>query len=43
VMMMISVWQGSAFERRKLKVSLHTRTEIAGTRREGYDLYVEAL
>jgi hypothetical protein len=40
---LISVWQGSAFERRKLKVSLHSRTDASGTRRSGYDLFIEAL
>jgi hypothetical protein len=40
---LIDVWQGSAFERRKLKVTLHTRADSGRSQREGYDLYVEAL
>jgi hypothetical protein len=42
VQSLIEVWNGSAFERRKLKVSLHSRAE-EGIGRQGWDLYVEAL
>jgi hypothetical protein len=41
--MLISVWQGSAFERRKIKVDLHSRVDDSGTRRVGWDLFVQAL
>lgn len=40
---LIAVWQGSAFERRKIKVTLHNRADEGRTQRAGYDLYVEAL
>jgi hypothetical protein len=39
---LVEVWQGSAFERRKLRVNLQPRVEESGKRREGYDLIVEA-
>lgn len=40
---LIAVWNESALERRKIRVSLHTRVDAGGPRREGYDLLVEAL
>jgi hypothetical protein len=39
---LINVWNESALERRKLRVSLHPRTDGHG-RREAYELLVEAL
>lgn len=40
---LIAVWNESAFERRKLRVTIVVRSDEAGTSREGYDLVVEAL
>ncbi|KZT29965.1 hypothetical protein NEOLEDRAFT_489991 [Neolentinus lepideus HHB14362 ss-1] len=40
---LLDVWNGSAFERRKLRVTLMIRADEANRSREGYDLFVEAL
>lgn len=40
---LINVWNQSAFERRKVKVTLHLMTDEQGNVREGYELVVEAL
>jgi len=42
-MAIIAVWQDSAFNRRKLRVSLHPRTAADGRNPSGMDLLVEAL
>ena len=40
---LISIWNQSAFERRKVRVTLHPRTDVQARRREAYELLVEAL
>ncbi|KAF7795476.1 hypothetical protein EIP86_006637 [Pleurotus ostreatoroseus] len=40
---LINVWNQSAFERRKLRISLHVKTALDGRGLEGYELLVEAL
>ncbi|KAI0084632.1 hypothetical protein BDY19DRAFT_987443 [Irpex rosettiformis] len=40
---LIAVWNQSAFERRKLRVTLHPRTGVQAGRREAFELLVEAL
>lgn len=40
---LITVWNQSAFERRKIRVTLHLKTAADGSVHEGYELLVEAL
>ena len=40
---LINVWNQSAFERRKLKVTLHLKSDDRGNIKEGFELLVEAL
>ena len=40
---LINVWNQSAFERRKLKVTLHLKSDDRGNILEGFELLVEAL
>ncbi|TFK50031.1 hypothetical protein OE88DRAFT_1600290, partial [Heliocybe sulcata] len=40
---LLDVWNGSAFERRKLRVTLMNRADEATRTRAGYDLLVESL
>ncbi|KAH7093913.1 hypothetical protein BKA62DRAFT_721799 [Auriculariales sp. MPI-PUGE-AT-0066] len=42
-MALVAVWDGSAFARRKLRVSIHPRSDDARHTLVGYDLLVEAL
>ncbi|KAI0696617.1 hypothetical protein BC835DRAFT_1414166 [Cytidiella melzeri] len=40
---LVDVWNESAWERRKVRVTLRTRNDVQARRREAYDLLVEAL
>ena len=42
VQALVNVWNQCAFERRKVRVTLHARVDARG-RRAGYDLLVQAL